>query len=182
MEDYNFGPTGAEIREGLSYAKWRGVLEQAAAVDRAGAWCLGDCINYGEHRYGEKYAQAVSETNLSPERLRVVAWVCSRFPKAERRVGLSFESHREVASISEREERNEWLERAERGGWSSKELRNQLREAGVGNRAAGRTSYVFALTFPRPLGEDEVADLRQEINGTASEFEPDYVRFTRRNG
>jgi hypothetical protein len=179
--DWNFSPTGATLREGLTYAKWKRALEAAVAVERAGAWCIGDAIIYGEQRYGEKYAQAVGETGLSPERLRVITWVCSRFESDRRRIGLSFESHREVASL-DTPDQEKWLDKAERNRWTSKELREQLRTAGKGNRVAGRTTYQLTVTFNRPLDPDTEGELRAELFDAAEEFEPDDSRWARRNG
>lgn len=180
-EKYVFGSTGATFTEKLTYGQWRTVLERAVGVNRAGPWVVGDTIKYGENAYGEKYTQAVAETGLSPERLRILVWVCSRFEHSRRRGSLSFESHREVASL-EGAEQEEWLDRAERNRWTSQELRQQLRQAGAGNRAAGKTTYEIAAKFDTPLSADEEEELKDELYEVLNEFEPDERYWRRKNG
>lgn len=118
---------GLEITGKLSVREFRQLLRVAGATVNVGPWLVGDAVEYGEHRWGEKYAQYVDETGLSPERIRVCSWVARRYPLPRRRAGLSFEVHRELAYVKDDDEQDELLDRAEEENWTSKEVREWKR-------------------------------------------------------
>jgi N6-adenosine-specific RNA methylase IME4 len=106
------------------YAFGRDVL---APMGKGLNWWIGDWLAYGEHQYGEKYAQA---TTLWPDHeaqtLRVLNYVSAAV--LIRNQHLSWTHHRMVAALSEKEQRV-WLGRAEREDWDASELRRQLNES-----------------------------------------------------
>jgi hypothetical protein len=99
--------------------------ERLCEFTNASAWWLGDWILYGEYTYGKRYAEALKLAPLSYQTLRNHAWVARRFPVSRRRDALSFQHHAEVAALPDAE-RELWLQRAERMGWTRNELRRHL--------------------------------------------------------
>ena len=152
----------------LTWSEWKNLGAIVGSTVRVGPWLVGDWVNFGESRFGEKYTQALDVTSLSVERLRVCAWISSRFPPADRRSSLSFESHREVASLNE-DERKHWLDLAEQNKWGSKDLRMELRQANAGNRIPSSTLRALFL-FTEPPDEEDTEDLIADLYEIANEY------------
>ena len=136
---------GLELRGDVDFETWKGVGKWLLAVSNASTWCLGDWLLYGEHAFGDRYRQALAETNLDYQTLRNYAWVARRFPASRRHDRVSFPHHAEVAALSESEQEL-WLQRAERSGWSRNELRRQLGPAR--QRNCGDPPVVVRIEVP----------------------------------
>ena len=122
--------TGLELPASLSFEDWQRVGEQLQRAEHAVMWWLGDWWAFGEHRYGERSAQAV-ENGFNPNTLMNAAWVCRQIPISRRHEVLSFSHHYEVAALQPAEA-DALLNRAEAEGWGHKQLRSQIRQAKAG--------------------------------------------------
>jgi len=118
--------TSLELPVGLDWAQWEQTGEMLGRINRANAWWIGDWVNYGEHSYGEKYAQAIDVTGLEYGTVAQYAWVASKV--TSRLDNLSFSHHQEVAGL-EPEDQATWLQRALEAGWSKAQLRAAIKEA-----------------------------------------------------
>jgi hypothetical protein len=116
--------TSLSLPADLQYEEWRSTLLAVSRIGKAVQFWLGDALLYGENRFGELMAQAASETGYSEESLRGFLWVASRIPPSVRRLTLSW-SHHQVAAGSE--DPKTWLDTAEAGGWTVKELRHAIK-------------------------------------------------------
>src|SRR4051812_19195401 len=101
-----------QAEPGLSFEEWVDQGRRLGVMGRAAQWWLGDWINYGEHAYGEKYAQAVDETGLDTQTLMNLAWVASSVAPPLRVERLSWSHHREVAALDD-DAKQRWLATAE---------------------------------------------------------------------
>lgn len=115
---------GLEFYGDLTYEEWEELGVGLQRLGRAWQWWVGDWLNYGEHRWGEKYAQAVEVTGSEEKTLRNAVYVCGNVEMSRRRDNLSFSHHAEVASLDP-DEQDALLSEAEERDWS----RNQLRDA-----------------------------------------------------
>jgi N6-adenosine-specific RNA methylase IME4 len=118
--------TALNLPDGLSFDDWQRVGETLGRIGRAHQWWIGDWLNYGEAAYGEKYAQAINETGYEYQTVADIAWTSKAVEVSRRRESLSFSHHREVAPLPPREQ-TDWLDKAERFGWSKAELRKQIK-------------------------------------------------------
>jgi len=84
---------------------------------------IGDWILFGESHFPETYSQAILLTGKSDATLRNCAWVASVFPPEQRR-DLSFTHHFEVAGMTNIQDRDHLLDKAEEEEWSSLHLRS----------------------------------------------------------
>lgn len=87
---------------------------------------IGDWLCYGEHHYGEKYAQAVETTGYEIQTLNGAQWVANRIENVRRRISLPWAYHKEVAAL-EPEEQDRLLDQAEQGDWTRHRLREAVR-------------------------------------------------------
>lgn len=94
-----FKPTKLELPDGLSFDHWERIGRQLQLADIAVQWWIGDWLNYGEHRYGEKYTQAVQELGRRKQVLMNYASVAKRVEPSRRRDDLDYSIHVEVACL-----------------------------------------------------------------------------------
>lgn len=97
VEEY--GPTYLRLRLGLTYDDWARVGETLGHMGRGIQWWIGDWLKYGEHSYGEKYAQAAKLTGLEIPALKQYQWVADRIDEFTRVNLVPWSTHREVAAL-----------------------------------------------------------------------------------
>lgn len=110
----------------LSWDEWLGLGLYIRSVERSLHWIIGDWLIYGEHTFGEKYAQAEADTGFSVETLKRDFWVASRFPHEARQEGLSFSHYVAVASLPP-DARTTLISKAAENKLSSRELKETVR-------------------------------------------------------
>jgi hypothetical protein len=125
--------TSLTLRTGLTVDEWLRVGLQISRVSESSTWWLGDWLVYGRQRYPDRYRQAVESTSLDYQTLRNYAWVAGKVDLERRRSALSFQHHAQVAPLPEPAQ-DEWLEKAERHGWSRNRLRAEIKAAAEGPR------------------------------------------------
>lgn len=120
--------TGLNFAKDIGYTEWEhigGVLQQ---IEGSIQWWRGDWLNYGERKFGEKYAQAVEETGRSYYTLAQYAWVAERFNLRERSQKLTWSHHLIVAGLEKKEDRMRLLTLAEKEELSTKRLREEVKK------------------------------------------------------
>jgi hypothetical protein len=91
------GMTGLPAR--LSMAAYLETVQGISQIREVSRFWLGDLLNAGEQRYGEKYAQALDVTGLDYGSLRNITSLSSRFPIERRRPELTWTHHNAVAAL-----------------------------------------------------------------------------------
>jgi hypothetical protein len=112
----------------LDFRDW--VLEggRLAAVSRGSAWWLGDWLDYGTEKWGERYAKAARITGYDPKTLRNLRYVAAHVPRSLRRDELTWSHHALLAS-RDAEVQAYWLDRAVELRLTVDDLRLELRQA-----------------------------------------------------
>lgn len=105
-------PTGIEFHEELTFEEWDDLGQKLAPVGKSIGFIIGDWINYGEGRYGEKYDDAIARTGLAVQTLRNYAWVARRVEMSVRTDNLDFTHHQVVAKLKSPDEQGHWLQMA----------------------------------------------------------------------
>jgi hypothetical protein len=115
----------------LDFRAW--VLEgrRIGAVSRGSAWWVGDWLDYGAAKWGERYAKAAKVTGYDPKTLRNLRYVAARVPQSLRRDELTWSHHALVAALPLEAQRH-WLERAASDRFTVEDLRAELRRARSG--------------------------------------------------
>ncbi|WP_310726172.1 LmbU family transcriptional regulator [Streptomyces sp. N2A] len=120
----------------LDFADWKRAGRQLAGVVDSSSWWLGDWLVYGKDNYADRYQRGISAAGLKYQTLRNYAWVSRRFELNRRRAKLTFQHHAEVASLL-LDQQERWLDRAEEMKWTTKQLRNAIRDAGKNGYGEG---------------------------------------------
>ena len=97
-------------------------------IGRGAGWWIGDWLRYGNQRFGERYVRASRITGYDVQTLMNMVYVASRFEPEERREGLSWSHHAEVAA-AEPDDRGRFLDMAETERLSVRCLREEVRRA-----------------------------------------------------
>jgi len=121
-------------KDGLAYEQWESIGYTLQRMDGSIAWWLGDFLNYGEHTYGEKYAQVVEATGWAVQRLKDYCWVAANVDKSLRNDKLSWTHHRHVAHLDTMSQKH-YLGLAARNGWSTAQLRHVVKAESYGSVA-----------------------------------------------
>jgi hypothetical protein len=116
-------PLALDLPDGQSFEEWSETGRNLASAHKVLNWWIGDWWAAGSHRYGER-ARLAAEGIFGREfgGLMNLASVSRAFPTSRRREGLSFSHHQEVAGLPP-VQADRLLDRAEREGWSTRDLR-----------------------------------------------------------
>jgi hypothetical protein len=122
---FSITPTGIQFSEELSFDEWDRLGQQLAPVGKSIGFIIGDWINYGENRYGEKYQEALDRTGLAAQTLRNYAWVARRVEMSVRTDNLDFTHHQVVAKLKP-DEQQHWLDMAEKHQLGKRRLQKSI--------------------------------------------------------
>lgn len=110
----------------MGLAEWSAVGRRFGEIGRCSQWWLGDWINYGNEKFGERYTRAVKLTGYDVQSLMNMVYVASRFEISRRRENLSWSHHAALAALDV-DSQEHWLTRAVADKLSVADLRVELR-------------------------------------------------------
>jgi len=141
-----------------SFEEWEEVghfLKKATTV--CILW-LGDWINYGQAKFGEKYHHAIARTGLDYGTLRNAAYTSRRIDLSDRSDKLSYKHHEIVASLPAPLQR-QLLREAEQSYYTTRELKQRV--------FAVKKEHVIAPVMPNDNYSVVYADPPWEIEALA---------------
>lgn len=144
----------------VTFERYEAFGGMVGEINRSCSWWLGDWIVYGEGAFGEKFAQALGATGLSEQTLLQRASVARSIPPNRRKANLSFGCHILVHRLDSKE-RDLWLTRAAKAGWSTAELKERMK--------AHRQDTAPPLLDEEHVDEGEVVKIARSIASNAVE-------------
>lgn len=123
---FEFLPSAVVVTGNPQLPDWEGPMRFALWCQRASPWWIGDLLNSGDAAFGEAFSQ-VCEGYVSGDQLQRYESIARRVPAKNRRENLSWSSHAVVARLSDEQQRF-MLEQAEDRGWTSEDLRKEVRK------------------------------------------------------
>lgn len=102
-------PTGIQFNEELSFEEWDDLGQKLAPIAKSIGFIIGDWINYGEKRWGDRYEEALERTGMAYQTLRNYAYVARKVHLSCRQDKLGFEHHAVVAKLKTPDEQEHWL-------------------------------------------------------------------------
>ncbi len=135
--------THLDLHDDLSFDDWAEIGRKLQAAHCSLLWCIGDWLNYGERKYGEKYDQALQLTGYQKKTLRNAAFVCRHIEMSRRRDTLTFSHHAEVASLSV-ELQEELLSDAAHNRHTREQIREGVKRIKSLNMTAARAAAAVA--------------------------------------
>ena len=125
-QNFSIDPTGIEFHGELSFEEWSDIGDKVVPLAKSIGFVVGDWINYGEIRYGEKYVEALRDTKMTLETLKQFSYVARNIEKCRRLHVLDWSHHQAVAKIKDPEEQARWLSVAEKERMSVRRLRKSI--------------------------------------------------------
>jgi hypothetical protein len=110
----------------LDCAEWILHGQRLGSIGRGINWWIGDWVNYGNEKFGEKYSRAARITGYDAQTLMNMAYVASRFAPTRRRDALSWSHHAEVSALDPAGQ-DALLDYAEQAKLSVRGLREEVR-------------------------------------------------------
>lgn len=127
---FTFSETGVDCKDAdaLTWQEWHSQIKRFFMIERSHQWHLGDLLNLGEARFGDKYHQVINDFGVDEQTIANWKWVSNKVAPAQRRKELTFQHHLNVAKL-EPSDQEKWLEKALKGEWSAHELRSRVKVA-----------------------------------------------------
>ena len=127
--------------------QFTGALEYACASHKAAPTWVGYLIVYAEDRgdWAERFDQAIAFTGLSRQRLHNLASVVRNVPIENIQIAQSTSHASEVQPLPPKQQKT-WLDKSATEGWSTSQLRVELRKA-------KRPKVSEGTTAPEPAGK-----------------------------
>ena len=97
IEKCQITKNGLKFNKDLSFEEWQEIGKQLQKIHGSIQWWIGDWLNFGERKWGEKYTQAIEETGLDYDTLATYKRISQIFEFTPRGVNLSWSAHREIA-------------------------------------------------------------------------------------
>lgn len=127
-DKFRFLPTGLIVKDNPTFEEWEECGLLLAHIQKRVHWWIGDWLNYGERRWGEMYAQAMSESGFNYQTVANDRYVAGKIEFSRRRENLTFSHHVEVASLPPPEQ-DRWLDYAEEEELTTRQLRQEIKQA-----------------------------------------------------
>jgi hypothetical protein len=162
---FTITPTGIQFNQELSFEEWETLGQQIAPVANSIRFIVGDWINYGEKRYGEKYEAALARTGLAMQTLKNYAWVTKNVETSVRTDVLDFTHHQVVAKLKNVEEQRHWLDMAVKHTLGKRRLQKSINfgRLATEQEVAGdpydkpHTTYLSLLNKIRRWWQEQIA-------------------------
>ena len=123
---FSITPTGIQFNEDLTFEEWDSLGQKIAPIGKSIGFIIGDWINYGENRYGEKYEEALGRTGLAYQTLLNYSYVARKVEISLRKENLDLHHHLVVAKLKTPEEQQFWLDMAEKHKLGIRRLRKSI--------------------------------------------------------
>lgn len=155
-----FTPVSLELPEKLSYEHWERIGRQLQLANVAVQWWIGDWLVYGEHRYREKYAQAVQQFGRAEQTLMNYRFVANAIPISRRREQVDFSTHAEVAGL-DKDDQERILAKAAKEGSTRKQVRREADKVRREKRPVPVNDAVVLSKSARSFLDEYMSDLAE---------------------
>lgn len=127
------GNIGLELDKDTTIEESLAVLDWTTQMSDHVGFMIGDVLNFGNTKFGEKYTAALNQTGRAKSTLKNYAWVAANIAPDKRRASLSFTHHWEILRIGDNTKVEKVLEevgeKADKGeAPSTKELRFKIQK------------------------------------------------------
>lgn len=162
-------PVALIMPEGFTMNEWKKTGMTIKMLAKGAQWWVGDWLNFGEARYGEKYSQYINDIGLAYGTLANYQSIGGKFVPGRRREELSFGHHESVLALENPDQQDEFLEKAVQESWTREQLRAAIREfnrpADAGPESKRKIS--IKIEFEDEPEEGSVERLRTSIEKVA---------------
>jgi len=121
--------TSLVFKRDITEVEWMDVFKSLKMVEGCVQFWIGDCLAYRQQKWG-MYDEIVEETGYDKQSLKDIKWVSEKVESSLRKDDLSFNHHKEVASLTP-EKQEIFLNKAVDEKLSVRDLREEIRKEGI---------------------------------------------------
>lgn len=99
------------------------VLDWTTQLSDHVGFMVGDVLNHGQHKWGDKYTAAINQTGRAKSTLKNYAWVARSVPPEKRLASLTFSHYQEIIRLGDQTKVDAVLK--EVGAQAEKAMRRQ---------------------------------------------------------
>lgn len=118
--------TNLTFKRDVSKEEWMDVFKALKQVEGCVQFWIGDCLAYRQQKWG-MYDDIAEETGMAKQTLKDTKWVSENVESSLRKDNLSFNHHKEVASLPP-EKQELFLNMAVENKLSVRDLRNEIKK------------------------------------------------------
>lgn len=118
--------TNLTFKRDVSKEEWMDVFKALKQVEGCVQFWIGDCLAYRQQKWG-MYDDIADETGMAKQTLKDTKWVSENVKSSLRKDNLSFNHHKEVASLPP-EKQELFLNMAVENKLSVRDLRNEIKK------------------------------------------------------
>lgn len=118
--------TNLTFKRDVSKEEWMDVFKALKQVEGCVQFWIGDCLAYRQQKWG-MYDDVAEETGMAKQTLKDTKWVSENVESSLRKDNLSFNHHKEVASLPP-EKQELFLNMAVEDKLSVRDLRNEIKK------------------------------------------------------
>lgn len=155
-----FTPVSLILPSRLAFDQWERIGRQLQLANLAIQWWIGDWLLYGEHRWREKYAQAVQQFGKAEQTLMNYQFVAKAISPSRRRETVDFSTHAEVAGLDE-EDQERILSKAAKEGSTRKQVRREAEKARRAKLPKAESTAAVLSKQVREFLDEYMAELAQ---------------------
>lgn len=163
IPDCEFTPTQLILPPHLNYDQWERIGRQLQLAGLAIQWWIGDWLIYGEHKWREKYAQAIQVTGKAEQTLMNYQFVAKSISPSRRREKVDFSTHAEVASLDE-DEQERILAKAANENLSRKAVRREADKTRRAKQPKPEDTEVVLSKQAREFLDDYMTELGEWLS------------------
>jgi len=108
------------LPEDMAFDAWCDLGRSLIQNQRQADWFIAEWAQFGRDHFQHEFVFMAGQIAADPKRLSAMAKVAEAFPPHMRAGSLSFEVHREIASVATPEDRLAMIARADQERWTEK--------------------------------------------------------------
>lgn len=158
-------PVSLEMPDDFDMNLWKKAGTTIKMLAKGAQWWVGDWLNFGEARFGEKYSQYIDELGLAQGTIANYQSISGRMPPDRRKEELSFGHHESVLAVEDPKLQDELLEMAIKENWTREQLRNYIRDLTkkVDTGPVSKRKIDVKMEYEDEPAEDAVEQLKRSI-------------------
>jgi len=154
-----------------SFDDWKELGPFLSRIQRTSLLWLGDWLNFGERRWGERYAQALGETDFNYQTLRDAKWVALKTAQirgavpsrlSSREDEHSFAKYKAIAPLDPASQKA-WLHYADSENLSSRQLSKHIQASKLLGKPKPPSPFKSTITFRIAFRRQPIMELKEKI-------------------
>lgn len=117
---------GLALPDDLTFDAWADLGRSLLTNQRRAEWLVADWGNFGRKHFQAEFGFMAEQAGVDVKRLSIMAAVADAYPEGLRATNLTFDTHREIAAVSEPGDRVRMLKQAADETWTTNRAHHEV--------------------------------------------------------